>query len=90
MKEATPFYECCSDIKWKPLDNSFFLENIEDAVETHRGTMHDNHAYLFRSNLLHKGHCRLEDNTMRVVVKWELEYDSWKTACTEFRNRDYI
>lgn len=87
-KSPTEFYECTKDIIWKDLDKSFFLENTEDAVLTHKNIMYDNHVYLFRSNLLHRGYSNSDEN--RVVVKWELEYNDWSTACREFRNRNYI
>lgn len=89
-KSPTNFYECCTDIVWKDLDNSFFLENTQDAVKTHSVTMYDNNVYLFRSDLLHSGYCNLDTTETRIIVKWELEYDSWSTACREFRNRNYI
>lgn len=86
-QSPTQFYECTKDIIWKNLDNSFFLENINDAVLTHSNIIEDNKAYLFRSDLLHRGYCNVD---RRLIVKWELEYDDWNTACREFRNRNYI
>lgn len=86
----TDFYQCCSDIKWKDLDNSFFLENVNDVVKTHSVTMYNNHAYLFRSDILHRGYCNINTNETRIIVKWELDYDTWPEACREFRNRNYI
>lgn len=86
----TDFYICCEDIVWKDLDNSYFLENTAAAVKTHSTIMYNNHAYLFRSDLLHRGYCQIDDSSTRIIVKWELEYDTWETACKEFYNRNYI
>lgn len=89
-KSPTDFFHCCTTAKWKDLDNSFFLENTHEAVKTHSVIMYDNNAYLFRSDLLHKGYYNTDDNQLRIIVKWELEYDNWQIACTEFFNRNYI
>jgi hypothetical protein len=86
----TEFYQCCDDVKWKDLDNSFFLDNTNDVVKTHSVTMYDNHAYLFRSEILHRGYCNINTNVSRVIVKWELDYETWPDACRELRNRNYI
>jgi len=83
----TEYYQCTKDIKWKNKDNSYFLENVEDAVVTHTNIIYNNRAYLFRSDLLHRGY---NNANSRLMVKWELKYNDWDTACREFRDRDYI
>lgn len=86
-RSPTEYYECTKDIVWQDKDNSFFLENTEDAVVTHSNIIHNNKAYLFRSDLLHRGYSNVDK---RLMVKWELKYNDWNTACKEFRNRNYI
>ena len=83
----TEFYEPTKDIIWKDLDNSFFMHNTEDAVLTHTNIIYNDQGYLFRSDLLHRGYT---NTNKRVMVKWELEYNEWNTACRELRNRNYI
>lgn len=87
----TIWYECESR-EYQDLDNSFFLDNVEDAIEIHRDTMYSHYRlpYLFRGELLHKGYCNLNTNEMRIIVKWELDYDTWEDACSGFRDRNYI
>ena len=86
-QSPTEFYEPTNDIIWKDLDNSFFMDNIHDTVLTHTNVIYDNKGYLFRSDLLHRGYTNVNK---RVMVKWELKYSDWNTACKEFRNRNYI
>ena len=83
----TEFYEPTADIVWKDLDKSFFMDNVNDAVLTHTNVIHDGKGYLFRSDLLHRGYTNVDK---RVIVKWEMKYESWNKACREFRNRNYI
>lgn len=89
-RSPTDFFQCCTNEKWKDYDSSYFLDNTNECVKTHSITMFDNNAYLFRSDLLHRGYCQIDDNLTRIIVKWELEYDSWEIACREFFNRNYI
>lgn len=86
-QSPTEFYEPTKDIIWKDLDGSFFMDNTEDTVLTHTNIIYDNKGYLFRSDMLHRGYTNVDK---RVVVKWELEYNEWNTACREFSNRNYI
>jgi hypothetical protein len=83
----TEFYISKKEIIWKNLDNSFFMQNVEDAILTHKNTIHNGKGYLFRSDLLHRGFSNVNK---RIIVKWELEYNEWNTACRELRNRNYI
>lgn len=87
----TTWYSC-ENPEYLDLDNSFFLKNVEDAIPIHQDTMYSDKKlpYLFRSDLLHKGYCNMQESGLRIILKWELDYDDWQTACTEFRNRDYI
>lgn len=87
----TIWYEC-EERRYNDLDNSFFLENIDQAEEIYRATMYSKfeRPYLFRGELLHKGYCNLDTNEIRIIVKWELEYDTWQDACTDFQHRNYF
>lgn len=90
-RSPTTWYTC-NNIKFKNIDNSYFLDNIGDATEIYTQPMMSVHRlpYLFRSDILHKGYCNMNENGVRIIVKWELEINDWSTACTEFQNRNYI
>ena len=83
----TEYYQCTKKPKWDNKDGSYFLKNVEDVVLTHTNVILNNRAYLFRSDLLHRG---FSYSNKRLMVKWELEYDDWNTACSEFRDRNLI
>lgn len=83
----TEYYQCTKKPKWDNKDGSYFLKNVEDVVLTHTNVILNNRAYLFRSDLLHRGYSY---SNKRLMVKWELEYDDWNTACSEFRDRNLI
>ena len=83
----TEYYQCTKDIKWIDNDNSYFLKNVEDAILTHSNVIYNEKAYLFRSDLLHRGYTNCDK---RLMVKWELKYNDWNIACREFRNKNYI
>jgi len=87
----TTWYHCDTMV-YNNIDKSYFLKNVEDAVEIHSDTMYSKFQlpYLFRSDILHRGYCNMQTSGFRIILKWELEFDDWKTACTEFHNRNYI
>lgn len=91
-RSPTEWFETDKQVEWLDLDNSYFMKNVHDAVLTHSEPMLTrlSKPYLFRSDLLHRGFCQLENSERRVIVKWELEYDSWDSACQEFQNKNYI
>lgn len=92
FEDSPTTWYSCDNIIYKDLDNSFFLENTQDAKEIHSEAMLSNHKlpYLFRSDVLHKGYCNLQTSGFRIIVKWELNFNDWQTTCSEFYNRNYI
>lgn len=90
-RSPTRWYKC-DNIKYKDLDNSFFLDNTEDAAEIHSDIMYSSYQlpYLFRGEILHKGYCNIDESGFRIILKWELDFNDWDQACREFHNRNYI
>lgn len=97
-----PLFNCYSNsptiwyksknVEFNNLDNSFFLKNTENVLEIYRSAMLSEYKkpYLFRGDILHKGYCNLNTSQLRIIVKWELNYATWKAACTDFQNRNFI
>lgn len=90
-RSPTTWYKC-DTVKFKNLDNSFFLENTDDAEEIYSDAMLSEHKlpYLFRSDVLHRGYCNIDESGFRIILKWELDFDNWTNACREFQDRNYI
>lgn len=90
-RSPTRWYNC-NNTCYTNLDNSFFLSNINDAIEIYSDVMYSSYQlpYLFRSDVLHKGYCNIDESGFRIIVKWELNFNDWNQACREFLNRDYI
>ncbi len=83
----------CDDPIFKNIANSYFLENASAAKQIHTETMVSSHKlpYLFRGEILHRGYCNIpQKNEHRIILKWELDFDNWDEACSEFHNRNYI
>ena len=89
-RSPTTWYSC-DDIQFKDIDNSFFIKNPDSCIEIHSEAMQTSleKPYLFRSDLLHRGLSGINEG-LRIIVKWELEYDSWSNACADLHNRNYI
>jgi hypothetical protein len=91
-ESVTEWFRPTGEVLWDDKDRSFFMKNADEVVKVHEAPMVTSTGmpYLFRSDLLHRGYCQLENSKLRIIVKWELDYADWDTACREFRDRNYI
>lgn len=89
---VTEWFRPIGEVLWDDKDRSFFMKNADEVVKVHEAAMLTSQSmpYLFRSDFLHRGYCRLDSSQHRIIVKWELDYEDWDTARRAFRDRDYI